>query len=204
MRISRFTIHDVPLIMPLLSFLFKIGGRLAGWQIFGDVPRDKTIVLIAAPHTSNWDFLIFLYGIFVKRLRINVLAKHTLFWWPLGPVLKFFGCVPVRRTQANNLVDQGIEFLQKAERAVLLITPEGTRSYNDKWKSGFYHMAWGAKVPLVLAKLDCPNKKIFIGEVFEMQGDYEADLIEIRKYFDDAVGLKPENQDVNSQAKQKG
>ncbi len=113
MRISRFTIHDVPLIMPLLSFLFKIGGRLAGWQIFGDVPRDKTIVLIAAPHTSNWDFLIFLYGIFVKRLRINVLAKHTLFWWPLGPVLKFFGCVPVRRTQANNLVDQGIEFLQK-------------------------------------------------------------------------------------------
>ncbi|MGC6472279.1 MAG: 1-acyl-sn-glycerol-3-phosphate acyltransferase [Parvibaculales bacterium] len=196
MKMPKLTYYKVPLLMPVLGFVAQSIAFLLGWKLIGDMKRYQKCVLIGAPHTSNWDYMIFLWGILGLRLRVNVLAKDSLFFWPVGYFFRFFGGVPVDRTKRTSAVEQGIEFLKQADRTVLLIAPEGTRSYNENWKSGFYHMAHGAGVPLVLAKLDCVNKRIYIGDEFEMSGDYEADIIRLKDYFKGATGFNPDNQDV--------
>ena len=181
--IPKFTIHDIPFLVPFLGLFFRLAARLAGWKIIGDVPNYPKIVLIGAPHTSNWDYLLFLYGITAKRLRINVLIKNTLFWPPLGTILRFLGGIPINRTKSYNVIKQGIEFINAVDETIILIMPEGTRSYTEKWKSGFYHIAYGAKVPLILAKVDAKNKAILVGEEFPISGDYEKDIIQIQARF---------------------
>lgn len=192
MKIPRFIVHDVPFLIPLLGIIARFIGGLAGWKIIGKLPDVPKMVLIGVPHTSNWDYMIFLYGITVLRLRVIVLAKNTLFWWPLGAFLKFFGAVPVDRSKKIDRVQQGIDYMNSVEKGTLLITPEGTRSYQDTWKSGFYHIAYGAKVPLVLGKLDFDKKIVYIGDIFEMTGDYDKDIVAIRDYYKDCVPYNPD------------
>ena len=196
MKMPKFTYYKVPLLVPILAFFADCIAFVLGWRLVGDMKRYEKCVLIGAPHTSNWDYMIFLWGILTLRLRVAVLAKDSLFFWPAGYFFKFFGGVPVDRSKRTSAVDQGIEFLKQADKTVLLIAPEGTRSYNENWKSGFYHMAYGAGVPLVLAKLECDNKRVYIGDEFEMSGDYDADMKKLKKYFQGATGFNPKNQDV--------
>lgn len=192
-KVSKFTIFDVPVIIPVLSRLSRFIGSLFGWKIVGELPDYPKMMLAAAPHTSNWDFLVFLYAILHKRIQPRAFAKHTLFWWPLGPILGFLGLIPVSRTHKEHLVRQGIDYLNAVDRTILLITPEGTRACAKEWKSGFYHIAWGARIPLILCKINFATKTIFIGNEFEMTGDYDRDIIGIKDYFRDCVPLKPEN-----------
>ena len=193
MKVSKFTIFNVPLIIPFLSRFSRFSGALLGWSVEGEFPNYPKMMLAAAPHTSNWDFLMFLYAILSKRVQPNVMGKHSLFWWPLSAIMSFLGVVPIDRTQKGGVVEQGIEYFNSVDKTIILVTPEGTRSYRKDWKSGFYHIAWGAKVPLILCKVNFHTRTIFIGEEFIMTGDYDKDIVGIKEYFRDCVPLKPEN-----------
>lgn len=193
MKVSKFTIFNVPLLIPFLSRFSRFSGALLGWSVEGEFPNYPKMMLAAAPHTSNWDFLMFLYAILSKRVQPNVMGKHTLFWWPLSTIMSFLGVVPIDRTQKGGVVEQGIEYFNSVDKTIILVTPEGTRSYRKDWKSGFYHIAWGAKVPLILCKVNFHTRTIFIGEEFIMTGDYDKDIVGIKEYFRDCVPLKPEN-----------
>ena len=193
MKVSKFTIFDVPFLIPILSRVSRFLGSLLGWSIEGEFPDYPKMMLAAVPHTSNWDFLMFIYAILTKRIQPNVMGKHTLFWWPLSAFLSFFGVVPIDRTKKGGVVEQGIEYFNSVEKTIMLVTPEGTRSYRKEWKSGFYHIAWGAKVPLILCKVNFKTRTIFIGEEFAMTGDYDKDIVGIKEYFKDCVPLIAEN-----------
>ena len=193
MKVSKFTIFNVPLLIPILSRFSRFSGALLGWSIEGEFPNYPKMMLAAAPHTSNWDFLMFLYAILSKRVQPNVMGKHTLFWWPLSAIMRFLGVVPIDRTQKGGVVEQGIKYFNSVDKTIILVTPEGTRSYRKEWKSGFYHIAWGAKVPLILCKVNFHTRTIFIGEEFTMTGDYVKDIVGIKEYYKDCVPLKPEH-----------
>ena len=195
-RVPEFTYYNIPFLFAILGWPARLLAFLLGWKIIGDMkPYDKC-VLIGAPHTSNWDYLIFLWGILVLGLRVNVLVKDSLFRPPLSFFLRFFGGVPVDRTRRESIVEQGVAFLKRANKTVLLIAPEGTRAHNKKWKTGFYHIALGAEIPLVLARLDWSSRTLYIGEAFDMSGDYDKDIMRIKAYFKGAKGLRPQNQDI--------
>jgi 1-acyl-sn-glycerol-3-phosphate acyltransferase len=151
------------------------------------------MVLIVAPHTSNWDFLT---GIWVKiamRLGARFVGKHTLFRWPLGVVMRWLGGVPVDRTSAAGFVEEAARVLRESERMTLVIAPEGTRRRTEKWKSGFYRIAMAAQVPIVLTGFDYPRKVVFFGPLIEPTGDYERDLERIQSHFNAGMAVKPEN-----------
>jgi 1-acyl-sn-glycerol-3-phosphate acyltransferase len=166
---------------------------LNGWRIEGAFPDVARAVLIVAPHTSNWDFLT---GVWVKlalRLRVSFVGKHTLFWWPLGAVMRWLGGIPVDRQAAAGFVDEAARALREAERLILVIAPEGTRRRAEKWKSGFYRIAETAGVPIVLVAFDYPRRAVRLGPLFTPTGDYETDLPAIRSHYRADMALRPEN-----------
>jgi 1-acyl-sn-glycerol-3-phosphate acyltransferase len=155
-----------------------------------DVPR---MVLIVAPHTSNWDFPTGLYVKLAMRMGARFIGKHTLFHGPMGVFMRWLGGVPVDRSAAAGFADETARVLRDAERMTLVIAPEGTRKRTDKWKSGFYRIAMAAEVPIVLAGFDYPRKVVFFGPHFQPTGDYEKDLRELQSHFRADMALKPEN-----------
>ena len=168
--------------------------KLFGWNVIKGLPDFKKYVLIGAPHTSNWDFAVGMTAALAIGLRFKWLAKHTIFKNPLGPVLKFFGGIPVDRRIRSSVIEKMTELFNNSERLVLGITPEGTRSKTDYWKSGFYYIALNAKVPVAFAYLDYGNKKIGIGEHIIPSGDINADMQIIKKFYSGFVGKRPEKQ----------
>lgn len=154
------------------------------------IPKKLYVVY---PHTSNWDFPM---GIIVSRampIRVNYVAKDSLFRWPFGYFFKWLGGIPVDRSKKTNFVDQMIKLYETLPVLAFSIAPEGTRQKVRKFKSGFYHIAHGAKVPIVLVKFDFGNKVIDYGEPFYTSGDYKADLIKIVNHFRGTQGHTPEN-----------
>jgi 1-acyl-sn-glycerol-3-phosphate acyltransferase len=127
-------------------------------------------------------------------LRFKWLAKHTLFNNPLGPILKFFGGIPLDRRVRSSVIEKMTEMFNNRERLVLGITPEGTRSKTEYWKSGFYYIALNAKVPVAFAFLDYENKKIGIGEHFIPSGDIDEDIKIIRNFYSGFKGMRPDKQ----------
>ena len=141
--------------------------RLTGWRVVGVMPQAATLVLIVAPHTSNWDFPVGLVCGYASRILsiwpYGFLAKDSLFWWPLGPMLRWLGAIPVDRRAPNAVVDQmAVEFASR-ERFLLAITPEGTRRRTASWRSGFYHIARAARVPIVPVAFDYGRRECRIG-----------------------------------------
>ncbi len=174
------------------TLLARIFLRLTGWQAVGTRVADKKIVIAVAPHTSNWDLL---YGLAIARvldLRICWLAKHTVFWWPLGPILRALGGIPIRRDHPEAYVDQMVRAFDEAETLSLAITPEGTRSYTPYWKSGFHRIAKAARVPIQLGFLDYAQRRGGLGPAIHPTDDVRADMDEIRAFFADKVGRDPE------------
>ena len=168
--------------------------RLTGWEAVGTRIADKKIIIAIAPHTSNWDLL---YGLAVARIldaKISWLGKHTAFWWPLGPLLRTLGGIPVRRDQPEELVEQIVRAFDEAEILSLAITPEATRSYTPYWKSGFYRIAKAAGVPIQLGFLDYPRREAGLGPAITLTDDVCADMDKIRAFFADKVGHYPEKQ----------
>jgi 1-acyl-sn-glycerol-3-phosphate acyltransferase len=156
-----------------------------GWTIVGQ-PLPPKAVMIAAPHTSNWDFPHTLAISYVLDFEFSWLGKHTLFEPPHGWFFRWLGGIPVHRGDRNNLVASVAEVLKKSERLMLILSPEGTRSSAKRWKTGFYYMALGAGVPIVLAFLDYRGKRGGILHVFHPTGDIEADMATIRSLYDNA------------------
>ena len=170
---------------------FMMGIR--GWRVEGEIPDIPKIVLIVAPHTSNWDFLTGLWVKLALHLGARFVGKHTLFRWPLGAAMRWLGGVPVDRSAASVFVDETARVMRESERMTLVITPEGTRRRTDRWKSGFYRIATAAKVPILLAGFDYPRKVVSFGPLFHPTGDYEKDLKALRALYRPELGLKPGN-----------
>ncbi len=168
--------------------------RLLGWQVSMQSPPPPRFVLVAAPHTSNWDFLLFLLAMSALDLRIHWVGKHTLFRGPFGRLMEALGGVPVDRRAKGDFVAQMVAAFKQREDMALAIAPEGTRSAAPYWRSGFYYIALGAGVPLGLGFLDYGRKEGGIGPFIIPGGDPEVDMAMIREFYGEMKGKHPENQ----------
>jgi 1-acyl-sn-glycerol-3-phosphate acyltransferase len=177
----------------MITRLFAWWFKLKGWKVAESIPEElKKCVVVAAPHTSNWDFVYALAAFRILHLNVNYLAKKELFKFPLKTLLLNTGGLPVERSKSHNLVESMIEKFRNAEQLYLLIPAEGTRKKVDKWKSGFYHVAQGAGVPIMLGYLDYKNKIAGFGKVFYTTGDKIKDMASIREYYSHYTPRHPE------------
>ena len=187
------TIFDTPVVNTALRGLSLAVLKLAGWKVSGQLPANgRKCVLIAAPHTSNWDLPYTLMVAFALRLNIYWMGKEQIFKPPFRGLMMWLGGIPVRRESANNVVAASIESLQSADGPVqLVVPPEGTRSKARYWKTGFYYIAVGAQVPIVMAYMDYERKISGLGPVFEPTGDIEADMVTIKAFYAPFKGKNP-------------
>jgi len=163
----------------------------SGWRIEGDFPPEPKLVVIVAPHTSNWDFIVGILAVFAIGIRARFIAKHTLFKPPLGWLMRWFGGIAVNREAPQGMVPQAVAAIEKAPSVFLAITPAGTRSSSKPWKSGFYRIAVAARVPIMPIAFDGEHKTIRLFPAFEPSGDYEADLPRLRAFFEGVRGIRP-------------
>lgn len=167
--------------------------KLAGWKIVGKIPQDvKKCVIIAAPHTSNWDFVIGRLAYWSLGVPVKFLIKKEAFNHPLGSLVKKMGGIPVDRKKSTNLVDQVAALFQEYEILNVIVTPEGTRKLVHNWKRGYYYIALKAEVPLVLGFADYNKKEAGFGPVFHPSGDYDKDIIEIEDFYKKLTAKYPE------------
>ncbi|MTI14749.1 lysophospholipid acyltransferase family protein [Sansalvadorimonas verongulae] len=190
----RITVFDTPVVRQLFSALAWLLLKLTGWNIEGQKPLTRRFVLIGAPHTSNWDFVIFMAVALRMRIPIYWLGKASLFKGPFGPIMRYLGGVAVHRERNNNLVSQAIAAYNCHPRFVLALAPEGTRSSVSEWKSGFWHIANGAKVPVVPAYVDLSKKLAGIGEPYKLVGDKEKDIANLQAFYAPYKGKRPGQQ----------
>lgn len=179
------TVFDTPVVNRVLRAGSLAYLKLAGWRVEGALPPQAAkCVLIAAPHTSNWDLPYTLMTAFVLRLNPYWMGKHTIFRPPFGAVMRWLGGLAVRRDQSSNLVAASVAALREADGPVqLIVPPEGTRSKVRQWKTGFYYIAVGAQLPIQLAYMDYADKRAGLGPLFHPTGDIERDMAEIKAYY---------------------
>jgi 1-acyl-sn-glycerol-3-phosphate acyltransferase len=179
------TIFTTPVVNTLLRGFSIAFLKLTGWKVEGSLPANAAkCVLIAAPHTSNWDLPYTLMVAFVLRLNVYWMGKHNIFKPPFGPVMRWLGGIAVNREQSNNLVAASAEALKAADGMVqLIVPPEGTRSKSRYWKTGFYYIALGAQVPIVMAYLDFAHKRGGLGPVLAPTGDVEKDMATVKAFY---------------------
>ena len=163
---------------------------LLGWRVTGRFPEISKLVVILAPHTSAWDFVIGLAAKLALRLEAAYLAKDSLFVWPLSVLLRRTGGIPVDRSGPHNLVDRLAAHFAERDRLLLALAPEGTRRRVDRWKSGFYRIAEAARVPIVPVALDYGRKAVVVGTPFTPTGDARRDTAELREFFRGVEGRR--------------
>jgi len=167
--------------------------ELTGWHFEGALPDLPKFVLIVAPHTSNWDFFVGLGALFSLGLKLDFFGKDSIFRWPAGPILRWLGGIPVDRSVSRDRVSQSVAAFKARDRLILGMAPEGTRKRVEEWKTGFYHVAVGAGVPIVPVGFDYAKKAIVIGEPFTPTGDAEGDIQKLRGFFANVTAKRPEN-----------
>lgn len=172
-------------------WLCLAGLKAGGWQLEGDWPGDDKAVLLCAPHTSNWDGIWMLAAASAWRVRLRYMGKKSLTEGPFGWLVRWSGCIPVDRSKSNDLVGQMKTAFAAETSLILAIPPEGTRGRVEKWKSGFYHIAVGAGVPIVFAVLDYGRRTVRISGAVWPSGDYAADFELIRPHYAAATGKVP-------------
>ncbi len=165
--------------------------KLTGWRMVGTLPDLPKFILIGAPHTSNWDAFYGFAGLASIGLKVKWMAKHTLFPKPIRGLLTTLGGVPIDRRASQGTVDQTINAVNESEQIVLIITPEGTRTYVEKWKTGFYHIAIACKIPIQTGFVDYPKKSMGFGPLIEPSGDMNADLKKIETFYMEKQGKHP-------------
>lgn len=188
------TIFDTPIINTSLRWLSVGFLKLTGWKVVGKLPPEAAkCVLIAAPHTSNWDLPYTLMVALALRLNVYWIGKASLFKPPFGGVMRWLGGIPVERSHSNNSVAASSQAIIKAKGSLqLIVPPEGTRRRTRYWKTGFYYIAAGAGVPIVLAFLDYGKKVGGLGPVFQATDDVDADMLAIKAFY---AGFKGKNPD---------
>jgi len=179
------------------KFISKIIFWIIGWKVVGKLIYPDKCLVIGAPHTSNWDFLIGrCYG-YIIGITPKYLMKSELFLPIIGYLFRRNGAIPVNRNTKNNFVDHIVEIYNKSDKFILGISPEGTRKRVDRWKTGFYHIAVNAKIPILLLKLDYQKKEIGIINQCMLTGDFEKDMLFIENEYKDSYGKIPQNYNPN-------
>ncbi|MFL6563672.1 MAG: lysophospholipid acyltransferase family protein [Burkholderiales bacterium] len=197
-RVRGKRLSSIPLLPPSLPrrgngfsrWLGRTALELAGWRIEGEFPDRPKLVAIVAPHTSNWDFVLGISTVFALGLSVRFLGKHTLFYPPLGWLMRWFGGTPVVREAPQGAVAQAVSMIE-AERAVVLgIAPAGTRTRDTPWRSGFYRIAHAARVSILPVAFDGERRAIRLFPPFETSGDYEADLLRLMAIYEGIRGVR--------------
>jgi 1-acyl-sn-glycerol-3-phosphate acyltransferase len=161
-----------------------------GWRIEGEVPNLARCVYIGAPHTSNWDFVHAVAAIFAVGVQISWMGKDILFRWPYGWFMRWLGGIPIDRSAAHGVVGQMVDEFDRRRQFWLGITPEGTRRAVARWKTGFYHIARGAEVPIVPVFLDYSRRVLGVGPLFVPTGDVDADIASLKSFYEGIAGKK--------------
>ncbi len=189
------TLFNTPILTPLLRLIFWPILWVSGWRCPNPVPSAlKKCVIVVAPHTSNWDFALFVMVLFVYRMQMNVMIKHTLFVGPLGWFLRYCGSIAIDRRQVGARVREMSKMFKTRERFNLLITLEGTRSARTHWKTGFYQIALAANVPIVVAYLDAKKKEVSVAyQCHPEEGKLDEAMQKLYDLYDQCEGLRPEN-----------
>ena len=179
------TIFDTPVVNTLLRGLSLVILKVTGWKVEGDLPANTPkCVMIAAPHTSNWDLPNTLMVAFALRLNIYWMGKASIFKPPFRHLMMWMGGIPVNRERASNMVAASAQAIMDADAPLqMVVPPEGTRQKTRYWKTGFYYIALGAKVPIVLAYMDYKRKISGLGPLFHPTGDIEADMVRIKAFY---------------------
>jgi 1-acyl-sn-glycerol-3-phosphate acyltransferase len=164
-----------------------------GWKTEVSVALPQKYIIALAPHTSNWDFLMGQLYSRAEGFRCEFLMKKEWFVWPLGPIFRSMGGIPVQRSKHTSMTDQLAAIARQRDTFGLCITPEGTRKPTTEWKHGFYYIALKAGIPIVLAGIDYQKKEIRIEKEITPSGNIDADMKEIKRYFKDFKGKHPEN-----------
>lgn len=193
--IMRTTIFNTPLLTPLLRGIATGMLTLIGWQAIGKPLQDQRFVLIGAPHTSNWDFPLMLMVVLKLELKLHWMGKHSLFMFPFGGLMRWLGGIPIDRRSTHGIVDQVAAQYQQNPQLVVLVPPEGTRKKVHAWKTGFYHIANNAGVPILMGYLDVSRKEAGLADFFYPTGDADADIKKIRAFYATKKGIRPENAD---------
>ena len=160
----------------MLALVSKFILKILGWSIINEVSLPNKAIIIAAPHTSNWDFLIARCYTYAIKLKANYLLKSELFYPILGSLIKMNGGIPVYRDNKNKLVDQVVDRFNEEENFILAMSPEGTRKKVDKWKTGFYYIALNANIPVCLVKIDYKTKEIGFFNSINLKGDFKKEM----------------------------
>lgn len=186
----KYTMYNTPVLKTILRIISLAMLKVTGWEYVGVKPTVPKYVAIAAPHTSNWDMPVMFYIAFAFKLKIYWTGKKELFKKPFGTIMKFMGGIPIDRSKSTNIVEASIQLFNKTDEIVMIVPPEGTRSKVNYWKTGFYYIAYGAKVPIALAFMDWSKKKGGFGPLFTPTGDLEKDMAYIKNYYKDIKGKK--------------
>lgn len=167
------------------KLLSKIFLKVTGWEMVGEVPEGvKKAVLVCAPHTSNWDFPYALAAFYMVDLKLNYFIKKSWFFFPMNLFFKSTGGVPVDRTKKSGLVEEMTKILKESEEMIVAVPAEGTRSWVPKWKTGFYHIASGANVPILIGFIDYKEKKVGFGPMLHPSGDFNNDMLMIQEFYE--------------------
>lgn len=167
--------------------------RLSGWRFTGEgFPTARKFVLIVAPHTSNWDFIVGIRAMYALGIRGTYLGKDTLFKFPLGILMRWLGGVPVDRSTKSDVVTQTTELVARMDKVIIVLAPEGTRKRTPRWRSGFYWIALKAKLPILPVAFDFKRREIRVFPVFEPTGDQDRDIVFLRSLFKSEMAYDPE------------
>ncbi len=169
------------------GFILK---KVMGWTVVGGPVKDKKAILLGVPHTSLWDFVVsYLFYTSLKAGKARIMVKKELFFWPLGAILRHIGAIPVDRTSSSAMVRSLITEVEKADRFILAIAPEGTRKPVKRWKAGYHLIAKATGIPVYMAYFDWGTKRVGIGPQFVLTDDAKADTAALQKAYE-AMHLK--------------
>ncbi len=187
------TVLTTPVISIVFRWIAMFFAKVLHWKLVSEAPGVNKAVLIGAPHTSNWDFLVMLMGILIWRLDVRWVGKHTLFLGPMGPIMRWLGGIPINRGKSQDTVGQLVDYFNQQEQLLILIAPEGTRKAVEQWHTGFYHIACNANVPIVVTYLDYKEKAIGVEAIEVPSGDVQKDIARYQTFYKTKTAYKPEN-----------
>jgi len=192
------TMFDTPILKSVLRGLSILILKILGWKTEGKIPKDlKKCVMIAAPHTSNWDLPFTLMTAFALDAKVYWMGKEQIFKPPFRRIMMWTGGIPVNRSTSTNMVQASIDAIKENDQLFLIVPPEGTRSKVTYWKTGFYHIAQGAGVPILMGFLDFKRKTSGIAGTYTTTGDLEVDMNHIKSIYAPISGKKSDQ--YNSQ-----
>lgn len=186
------TLFDTPIVSTLLRFLAKFLLWCFGWKTIGPKPQEKKYLFVAAPHTSNWDLFFMVMIASNLQIKLYWMGKDSIFKFPFKHIMHWMGGISVDRSKSNDVVAGMVKIYKECDDLVVSIPPEGTRSHTVYWKTGFYHIANGAGIPICLGFLDFAKKEGGVGPMFKPTGDIEKDMADIKQFYKNITGKYPD------------